>query len=293
MTEIHNLLQTQPAALYILVGLLSLCIGSLLNVIIYRLPIMLQQQWQAECRDYLDLPEEADQKETTSFNLFFPRSHCPHCKKIVKAWHNIPILSYCLLRGRCAYCRQSISIRYPCIEFLTLLLSLFVVWMFGYSWQSVSALLFSWSLLCLVMIDIDHKILPDVITLPLLWLGLLISINHVFVSSSMAIIGAIAAYAFLWLFIKLFKLLTGKEGMGHGDFKLFAVFGAWLGWQMLPLIIVFASITGAIFGAIILLCTRQHKSTPIPFGPYLAMSAWVMMFWGQDLMRFYLDTMGI
>lgn len=293
MSELHILLQTQPYILLLLTALFGLCAGSLLNVIVYRLPIMMQRQWRAECLQYLALPEESAQTGEAQVNLFTPRSHCPYCKRTLAIWQNIPLLSYCLLRGRCAYCAKHISIRYPLLELFTATLSVFVVWMFAYSWESLYVLIFTWSLLCLTCIDLDHHMLPDVITLPLLWLGLLLSTVNIFTNSHDAIIGAVVAYASLWLFVKLFKCLTGKDGMGHGDFKLFAVFGAWLGWQVLPFIIIFAAVTGAIAGIIFLLCTRQGRNTPIPFGPYLAISGWLAMFWGQDITNFYIAIAGL
>jgi len=293
VSELHDLLQTQPLILFLLTGILGLCIGSLLNVIVYRLPVMMQQQWRAECLEYLALPQQPEQTTTTPVNLFTPRSHCPHCKHSLAIWQNIPLLSYCLLRGRCAYCTKPISVRYPLLELFTAVLSVFVVWMFAYSWESLYALIFTWSLLCLACIDLDHHMLPDLVTLPLLWLGLLLSTASVFSNSYDAIIGAAVAYGSLWLFIKLFKCLTGKDGMGHGDFKLFAMFGAWLGWQVLPFIITFAAIVGSIVGIIFLLCTRQGKNTPIPFGPFLAISGWLAMFWGQDITNFYIAIAGL
>jgi len=285
------MLQIYPGVLYTLTAVAGLCVGSFLNVAIYRLPIILHRHWKADCLEHLKLPVDTAISSTT-FNLLKPRSHCPKCKKPLKAWHNIPLLSYIFLKGKCAYCASKISWRYPLIELSTAVLSLFVVYQFGYSSQALFGLIFTWSLLCIAMIDADTQLIPDDISLSLLWLGLLLSANNLFTNSYDAIIGVIAAYLSLWLFTQLFKLITGKVGMGHGDFKLFAVFGAWLGWQVLPLIIFAAALIGTVISSVILLGKSQDKNTPIPFGPYLCLAAWLTLFWGKDIINYYLLASG-
>lgn len=272
--------------LYLCVGLFSLCVGSLLNVIIYRLPLMLHREWQQQCNE---LMQEHNKEETPSINLFFPRSFCPQCKTPVKAWQNIPIFSYLGLRGACYYCKTSISIRYPLIELLTLLLSLYASWHFGFTPQLIFVLLALWILIPLFFIDLDHQLLPDSLTLSLLWLGLIANTYSLFTDLPNAVLSAAGAYLFLWLFIQVFYLLTGKIGMGNGDFKLFAAFGAWFGWMALPLILLFSSFTGAIIGLIYLRLSKKSKNTTIPFGPFLCISGIIYLFWGADIIRWYLD----
>lgn len=269
--------------IYLMISLLGLCMGSFLNVVIYRLPRMLYAQWR---------------NEAIPFNLIYPASHCPSCKKTISPQYNIPLISYCLLKGRCAYCRQTISLRYPLIELLTLGISLFAVYYVGLSWALLFALLFNYSLICLAMIDWEHQILPDTITLPLLWLGLLCSlfpasITHISTLSKDAILGAVIGYLSLWSFAALFKCLRGKEGMGHGDFKLFAAIGAWLGWQLLPFVILLAAFLGSVGGAITLLLHQQDKNTPIPFGPYLAVAGGVAFYWGHTVIDCYLQLISV
>lgn len=272
------------------IAVLSLCVGSLLNVIIYRLPLMLDAQWKQECCELLRINNE--NKEKVSINLFFPRSFCPHCKSLVRAWQNIPVLSYLFLRGRCYQCHERISIRYPLIELLTLALSLYATWHFGLTLTLVFALIAIWILICLIFIDLDHQLLPDSLTLSLLWLGLLANTQHLFTSLNNAVFGAIIAYLSLWVFIKLFYLITGKIGMGHGDFKLFAAFGAWFGWIFLPFILFIASIMGAVIGLIYLTINKKRKDTPIPFGPFLAVSGLMALFWGPVIMSLYFQVLG-
>ncbi|HEX7047850.1 MAG TPA: A24 family peptidase [Gammaproteobacteria bacterium] len=260
-------------------------IGSFLNVVIYRLPVMLEREWKTQARELLELPADDNQ---TPFNIVAPRSRCPHCDAGIKAWQNIPVISYLLLRARCASCGTRISLRYPAIELLSALLAGFVAWKFGVSWATLGGLLFAWSLIALTFIDLDHQLLPDDITLPLLWLGLVFSIGGIFVGATDAIIGAIAGYGSLWLVFQSFKLLTGKEGMGYGDFKLFAAFGAWLGWQMLPMIILLASAAGAIIGGLAIILRGRHRAQPIPFGPFLAIAGLIAFLWGDAILAWYL-----
>ncbi len=267
------------------VALCSLCIGSFLNVVIYRLPRMMQNAWHEECREYLKL--KSDSHATAPFSLALPFSHCPHCKKTLKPWHNIPLLSYLFLRGKCAYCKARISFRYPLVEALTLLSSVFVAWHFGLSWQTFAALLFTWILLALTFIDLDFFLLPDQLTLLLLWLGLFFSLFPLFCNSRDAILGGIAGYLiFAWIELA-FKRITGKTGMGQGDFKLLAALGAFLGWQQLPMIILTASFVGALFGIIHLISKQQFKSIPLPFGPYLAAAGWLGLLWGNEILSMY------
>lgn len=270
--------------LYLFIALFSLAIGSLLNVIIYRIPLMLQAEWEENCCELLGTTSH---KERSPLNLFFPRSFCPHCQALVNAWQNIPLFSYVLLRGRCYQCKQSISLRYPFIELLCMLLSLYATWHFGFTLQLPFVLVAIWLLICLFFIDVDHQLLPDNLTLSLLWIGLIANTQSLFAPLSVAVLSAAGAYLSLWVFIKLFYLVTGKVGMGHGDFKLFAAFGAWFGWQFLPLILLLASITGALIGLIYLKRTNQSKETALPFGPFLCCSGLIALFWGQKIIDWY------
>jgi leader peptidase (prepilin peptidase)/N-methyltransferase len=285
----------QSTLLYLLLaGALGLLVGSFLNVVIHRLPLMLKQQWKAECQAFLaEDAGKTDNPETPApFNLVVPRSRCPHCGHLITALENIPLLSYLVLRGRCRECRATISIRYPLIEFTSAVLTVTAAWYFGVSWQAVGAILLGWALLSLAVIDYDHQYLPDIITLPFLWLGLLFNLNGVFVSLSSAVIGAMAGYLFLWTIYQAFRILTGKEGMGFGDFKLLAMLGAWLGWQALPAIIILSSLVGSVIG-IGLIVLRQHQRTkPIPFGPYLAIAGWITLLWGDAINAAYLSWLG-
>lgn len=276
---------SQPAWISICV-ILGLLVGSFLNVVIYRLPIVLEHDWKAQARDILELP--ADDSSASPFNLVVPRSRCPGCSAPIRAWQNIPVISYLALRGRCASCGARISARYPMIEIMSGVLAGFVAWQFGAGWAALGALLFTWSLIALTFIDLDHQLLPDNITLPLLWLGLLFSLGHVFVSPTNAIVGAVAGYGSLWLVFQAFKLLTGKEGMGFGDFKLFAALGAWLGWQQLPLVILLASVTGAILGGLAIVLRGRDRAQPMPFGPFLAIAGLIAFFWGDAIVGWYL-----
>jgi leader peptidase (prepilin peptidase) / N-methyltransferase len=261
--------------------------------VIYRLPKMMEYEWRNECEVLLHGTETQTPKPAAVFNLAFPASHCPHCNAAIQPWQNIPVVSYVLLRGRCASCSTHISARYPIIEAITGILSAYAAFRFGFTWELLATLFFLWALLTLTMIDVDHQLLPDQITLPLLWLGLLINMQHTFISINDAVIGAAAGYLSLWIVYHAFRLLTGKEGMGFGDFKLLAALGAWMGWQMLPVIILLSSLVGAIVGSLLLAVQRKGRATPIPFGPYLAGSGAIAFFWGDFLIKNYLQFAGI
>jgi leader peptidase (prepilin peptidase)/N-methyltransferase len=274
----------------VLVGIIGLLVGSFLNVVIYRLPVMLQRSWRKECIEYLQMEAEP---EGEPFNLSLPLSRCPKCQSPIKPYQNIPVISYVFLKGQCANCKNPISIRYPLIEAFTATLSVLVAWHFGYTPQAGFALLLTWCLVALSFIDIDHQLLPDNITLPMLWLGLLLSLFGLYTDVNASVIGAIAGYMVLWLVYQAFKLATGKEGMGYGDFKLLALFGAWLGWQTLPMIILLSSLVGAVIGITMIVFAKHDQNKPIPFGPYLAAAGWIALLWGNDLNRLYLTSAGL
>ena len=285
-----TILQQSPTLLISLVFILGLLVGSFLNVVIYRLPVMMQSSWRRECQDYLQLPVE---ESNEPFNLLWPGSRCPVCKTEIKAYQNIPVLSYLFLRGKCAHCSSSIPLRYPLIELFAGVCSAVIAWQFGYGVPMLFALLLTWSLIALSFIDIDHQLLPDTITVPMLWLGLLLNLFSIYTDSHASIIGAVAGYLSLWTVYHLFKLLTGKEGMGYGDFKLLALLGAWMGWQYLPLIILLSSLVGAVIGIGMVLFRQHDAAKPIPFGPYLAAAGWLAMIWGSEINRLYLDSVGL
>ena len=269
---------------------LGLVVGSFLNVVIYRLPLMMETRWRRDCCELLEVEQE---KPGPPLNLATPNSHCPVCKTAIRPWQNIPVLSYLFLRGKCSNCATKISPRYPVLELVTGLMTLALAWFFDLSPALLGAALLTWALIALTMIDIDHQLLPDDITLPLLWLGLIFNISGTYASLSDAVIGAVAGYLILWGIYWAFKLLTGKEGMGYGDFKLLAALGAWLGWQALPLIILLSSLVGAVCGIALMIIKRRGKEIPIPFGPYLAMAGWIALLWGDDIMSGYLGTLGV
>jgi len=271
--------------LYLSLGIVSLVIGSFLNVVIYRLPIILQEQWQLEAKALLGLTVA----KKSHYNLLLPRSSCPECQSIIPAWHNVPLLSFILLRARCHHCHAKISFRYPLIELLTVLLSFIPVFVYGFTLHALFALGAIWICICLVAIDLEHHLLPDGLTLLLLWMGMLANTWELYTPLPDAVLGAIFGYLSLWIFIQLYYWKSGKIGMGHGDFKLFAAFGAWCGWQMLPIILFFASITGALAGLIYLNITHKGKDTPIPFGPFLCFSGIIVLLWGQSLLSRYLS----
>jgi len=267
-------------------ALLGLLVGSFLNVLIYRLPIMMQREWRAQALEYLECPPESVRER---FNLLLPSSRCPHCDHQIRSWENIPLVSWLALRGKCSSCRAPISSRYPLVELACGLLSGYVAWHFGFTWQAGAMLLLTWGLVAMSMIDIDHQLLPDSLVLPLLWLGLILSNFGLFVSLESALWGAVAGYLSLWSVYWLFKLVTGKEGMGYGDFKLLAMLGTWGGWQVLPLTILLSSVVGAVLGTILLRVQRAESSTPIPFGPYLAIAGWIALLWGDWITESYLQ----
>lgn len=272
------------------VGLLGLCVGSFLNVVIHRLPKMMEQEWQAQCAE---LRGEEVSPVAEPLSLAKPRSRCPACGHPISALENIPLISYLLiLKGKCSACGKRISPRYPIIEAATGLLSAYAAWHFGPTVQTVGALLLVWALVTLSAIDFDTQLLPDSITLPLLWLGLLFNLWGVYADLPSAVVGAIAGYLALWSVFWLFKLATGKEGMGYGDFKLLAALGAWLGWQMLPAIILLSSVVGAFVGISLIVVARHGRNIPIPFGPYLAAAGVIALFWGNAITQAYLGTIG-
>lgn len=294
--------------LTVIVGLFGLIVGSFLNVVIYRLPVMLQRDWKQQCREMLAesdgpvSPEAAGQPATEvaeTFNLVTPRSRCSACGTPIKGYQNIPLVSYLFLKGRCATCGEHISMRYPLIEMLTGILSALVATHFGYSIECAAALILLWSLIALSVIDLDHQLLPDIITLPLMWLGLGLSLfshgdgNPIFVGPQDAIIGAIAGYLSLWSIYQGFKLVTGKEGMGYGDFKLLAALGAWLGWQMLFLIVILSAIVGLVAALGMIVFRGHDRQVPIPFGPYLAVAGFIALIWGPRLIDGYMSVSGL
>jgi len=282
-----------PYGFIALIGVIGLLVGSFLNVVIYRLPIMMHRDWRKECMDYLQLNLDSIDDVDKPFNLTLPLSRCPECKTAIKPYQNIPVISYIFLKGRCAQCHHPISWRYPAIELLTAAASIAIAWHFGNSLQTVFALLLTWSLIALSFIDIDKQLLPDSITLPALWLGLLLSVFTVFADAHTSIIGAAAGYLTLWTIYHLFKLATGKEGMGYGDFKLLAVLGAWLGWQYLPIIVLLSSLVGAIIGSAMIVFGNRERNNPIPFGPYLAAAGWIALLWGKSINQLYLGLIGL
>ncbi|MDI3489763.1 MAG: leader peptidase (prepilin peptidase) / N-methyltransferase [Thauera sp.] len=268
-------------------ALLGLFVGSFLNVVIHRLPRMMERDWHAQAAELRGEPVEPAER----FNLATPRSRCPHCGHLIGALENIPVLSYLVLRGRCGHCGAGISMRYPIVEAFTALLSGYAAWHFGFGVAAAGALLFIWTMVALAFIDVDTQLLPDDLTLPLLWLGLLFNLGGAFTDLPSAVIGAMAGYLSLWSVYWLFKLVTGKEGMGYGDFKLLGAIGAWLGWQLLPLTILLSSLVGAVVGIALIVLARHGRNVPIPFGPYLAAAGIIALFWGEDLTSRYLGLL--
>ncbi|MBD3648051.1 MAG: prepilin peptidase [Pseudomonadales bacterium] len=280
MSSYLSLLQGEyPVVIIALTLMFGLIIGSFLNVVIFRLPVIIENDWKSQANELLGL-KTTPPSET--FNLIFPGSRCPGCNHKIKPWENIPVLSYLYLRGKCAECGMSISARYPAIELLTGLLTCVVVYHFGLTWAAVAACVLTWSLIPLAMIDYDHQLLPDGITLPLMWVGLLVNYFDVIVNFRDAFLGAIAGYLVLWIVFHVFRLVTGKEGMGYGDFKLLAMLGAWMGWQALPVIIILSSFTGALLGGLLIALGRD-RANPIPFGPFLAIAGWITLLWGNEI----------
>lgn len=283
------LLESSPLTFILLAGLIGLLVGSFLNVVIHRLPKMMEREWQQQCAELNGQTIDA----SPSYNLIVPRSACPHCNHAISALENIPVISYLFLRGKCAGCAASISPRYPIVEAISGLLSAYAAWHFGFGLAGVAAITLVWALIALTFIDFDTQLLPDSITLPLLWLGLLLNLGGTFTSLPNALIGAVAGYLILWSVYWAFKLTTGKEGMGYGDFKLLAALGAWLGWTMLPLIILLSSLVGAVVGVSLIIFTKHGRNIPIPFGPYLAGGGLIALFWGQALTQSYLQMLAV
>jgi leader peptidase (prepilin peptidase) / N-methyltransferase len=284
------------------VFVLGLVVGSFLNVVIYRLPVMLERDWRAQAAELLPRVDGAATPDLIPerLTLSTPRSACPACKAPIRAWQNIPVVSWLVLRGRCASCKARISARYPLVELATGLLSAGVAWHFGFGAPAACGLLLTWALIALTGVDIDHQLLPDGITLPLMWAGLLAALivgpiagSPIPVSARDALIGAMSGYVSLWLVFHAFRLITGKEGMGYGDFKLFAALGAWLGWKLLPLVILLSAATGAVLGILMIVLRGRDRAAPIPFGPYLAAAGWIAMMYGDSLVDGYLRVSGL
>ena len=278
-------LYSSPAILITFAVLFGLLVGSFLNVVIHRMPRMMERQWREECAELTgSAPPPAER-----FNLLVPRSACPKCRHTITPLENIPVASYIALGGKCSACRAPISPRYPAVEILAALLAGFVAWRYGFGTAMFGALIFAWTMIVLAFIDLDTFYLPDAITLPLLWVGLLLNLGGVFTDIRSAVVGAIAGYLALWIVFWAYKLATGKEGMGYGDFKLLAAIGAWLGWKMLPLVILLSSLVGAAVGLALIAFARRDRNVPIPFGPYLAVAGLIALFWGEPLTRHYLN----
>jgi leader peptidase (prepilin peptidase)/N-methyltransferase len=285
-----ELLSNQPAVFIVVATLFGLMVGSFLNVVIHRLPIMMERDWKAQCAELNAVDHNIVEPAPSqpAYNLVVPRSACPACGHQITALENIPLMSYLFLRGKCAACKTGISARYPLVEAMTGILAGFIAWKFGFGMTAVVAFFFASSLVALTFIDFDTQLLPDDITLPLLWGGLLFNLNDGFTDLRSALIGAVAGYLALWSVYWLFKLVTGKEGMGYGDFKLLAAIGAWFGWQLLPAVILLSSVAGSVVGIALIVLARHGRNVPIPFGPYLALGGIAALFWGPQLAQFYL-----
>jgi leader peptidase (prepilin peptidase)/N-methyltransferase len=290
-----DLFVDSPAVFVAVIFALGMLIGSFLNVVVFRLPIMMEKDWRQQAEELL--ASTPDNLPEGRFNILFPRSRCPSCGAAIKAWQNIPVLSYLLLGAQCANCRSQIAIRYPLVEIATAILAGAVAWRFGAGLETIAAVGLTFALITISLIDYDHQLIPDSIVIPLAWAGLLLSLFHpvagsdtLFIPPRDAIIGAVAGYLSLWSVYQIFKLITGKEGMGYGDFKLLAALGAWLGWQALPMIILMSAVVGAIVGIALILFRGRDRQLPIPFGPYLAAAGWITMLWGDTISKAYLDT---
>ncbi len=286
--DVITVLQQNSFFFFITVGVISLLIGSFLNAAIYRIPIMLENTWREDCKHLLEQETTANPTGTSThqptFNLFVPRSRCPECQHMITAMENIPIVSYLFLKGQCKSCGAPISLQYPLVELFTLCVSLLVAWKLGATLQTLSALFFIWTLITLSLIDTRTMLLPDNLTLPLLWLGIVVNYFGIFTDLQSSVLGAIFGYLSLWSVYHLFKLFTGKEGMGYGDFKLLAALGAWGGWQILPFTIFASSLIGALFGILLIIIKRSNKSHPLPFGPWLAIAGGIALIWRSDLL---------
>ncbi len=283
-------LQAHSAGFFVLAALLGLIVGSFLNVVIARLPIMMEREWRDQCTELMEASPPPD--ETGEFNLVFPRSRCLACGHAITALENIPLVSYLWLRGRCSACNSRISLRYPIVELVSGVLAVIAAWRFGVTVQAAGAMLLTWALVALSAIDLDRRLLPDNITLPFLWLGLLFNLFGTYTSVESSLLGAMAGYGILWLVYQLFRLATGKEGMGYGDFKLLAMLGAWLGWQALPAVILLSSLVGAGVGVALIVLRGHDRDVPIPFGPYIAAAGWITLLWGDQLTQMYLSVAG-
>ncbi len=285
-----ELLASSPPLFIFLTILLGLMVGSFLNVVIHRLPLMMEREWRRQCAELSgqSLPEN----DQPPLNLWRPRSRCPHCGHLIRAIENIPLLSYALQGGRCTHCQATISIQYPLVEAVSGLLAGIVAWKFGFGWPAAAALVFTWVLLAASVIDFRYQLLPDDLTLPLLWLGLGTALFRLFADLPSAVIGAMAGYLSLWSVYQLFRLLTGKEGMGFGDFKLLGALGAWTGWQYLITIIILSSLAGALFGLVLILFRNRDRQIPMPFGPFLAAAGWIVLLWGEPVNTAYLRWLG-
>lgn len=279
-------LATQPYAFVLTALIFGVVVGSFINVVVFRLPVMLERRWRDQANEILK-PRKTRTRNVKPFNLVHPASHCPHCDHQIRAWENIPILSFLWLRAKCSSCGKSISWRYPIVELVCGVLAAAVAWRYGYGATAIAGILFTWALVALAFIDYDTQLLPDDITLPLLWLGLLANIANIITPLSSAVIGAVAGYGSLWIVYQGFKLITGKEGMGFGDFKLLAALGAWLGWQQLPLIVMLSSLIGAVVGMSFIVFFGRDRGLPIPFGPFLCAAGWVAFMWGDHITRYY------
>jgi leader peptidase (prepilin peptidase)/N-methyltransferase len=284
-----EIFEVWPVALLVVSVLLGLVVGSFLNVVAYRIPIMMERAWRAQCEDLKAQPftPPAEIAEGKRFDLWWPPSRCPGCGHAIAARHNLPVIGFLWLRGRCANCAVKISARYPIVEAFAGALALAIAYVFGPTWQTVAALGFAWTLLALTLIDLDHKLLPDSLTLPLLWGGLLVNVAGLFAPLSSSVIGAAAGYLALWSVYVLFKLITGKEGMGYGDFKLLAAIGAWVGWQLLPVVILLSAVVGSVVGIGLIAFGGRSSQTAIPFGPYLAAAGFIALLWGERLVQLY------
>jgi leader peptidase (prepilin peptidase)/N-methyltransferase len=280
-----------PSAAHTAIGvLLGLMVGSFLNVVIFRFPKILEFQWTQQSHEWINKEPYTEQTPPT---LSKPASHCGNCKAVIKPWQNIPVLSYLALRGKCASCKSHISLRYPFVELLSAVLTGYVVHHFGFTLQAAFAMILTWVLITLTFIDFDHQLLPDDIVLPTLWLGLCLSLWSVYTSPQESIVGTIAGYLCFWLVFHIFRILTGKEGMGHGDFKLMALLGAWLGWQFLPQIVLVSTLLGSIIGISLMVLRRAKSDLAIPFGPYIAIAGWIALIWGDEINRIYLQASGL
>ncbi|MCK5817691.1 MAG: prepilin peptidase [Psychromonas sp.] len=288
MNNVMQLIHDVPAIFYGSIFIFSLIIGSFLNVVIYRLPVMMKRSWRSQCVEFFPEAQLQEPVDVNVFNLVVPRSRCSKCNQTIGMKENIPVVSWFILKGKCKYCRAKISARYPAIELLTAILSVVVTLSIPLGWPLLFALILTWILIVLSFIDIDTMLLPDEITLPLLWSGLIVNFWGMFANIQAALLGAIFGYLILWVIFWVFKLLTGKEGMGYGDFKLFAALGAWFGWQALPAIILVSTLTGAVISIGIILFSQYKRDKSIPFGPYLSLAGWVYLLYGNEITQAYL-----